>query len=154
MKRRNIVLLVILVIIVGIQFVRIDKNNPESNPEKDFIALENPPEEVKVMLKNACYDCHSHQTVYPWYTNVAPFSWVIGKHITEGRKHLNFSTWADYKRDKQLHMLEEAAEEVKEGHMPIPNYTWMHSEAKLSDADRSKMTDWLESKMNILNQIN
>lgn len=147
MKRKNIILLVILLVIVGIQLVRINKNNPLSDPEADFITLENPPEEVKVLLKNACYDCHSHLTVYPWYTNVAPFSWIIGKHINEGRKHLNFSTWGDYKKDKQRHKIEECVEEVKEGHMPIPNYTWMHPEAKMSEEDREKMVAWLHSKM-------
>lgn len=147
MKRKKIILWIIVALLVGIQFIRINKTNPVSEPAKDFITMENPPDQVTMMLKNACYDCHSNETVYPWYTNVAPFSWVIGKHITEGREHLNFSTWADYSKDKQSHKLEEFVEEVKEGNMPIPNYTWMHSEAKLSDEDRKLMVDWVTSKM-------
>lgn len=146
MKRRNIVLLSIIFVLFVIQFVRINQTNPPNEADKDFILIENPPEAVAILLKNACYDCHSHQTKYPWYTNVAPFSWLIGIHIREGREHLNFSTWSDYSRKKQLHKLEEIAEELKEEKMPLPNYTWMHSEAKLSGEERKLIVDWVLSK--------
>lgn len=143
MKRRNIVIITIIFIVVIIQFVRINRTNPPVEIDKDFITLENPPEQVALILKNACYDCHSHKTIYPWYTNVAPFSWLIGQHIKEGRKHLNFSTWTKYDKKKQLHKLKEIAEEVEEEKMPIPNYTWMHPEAKLSNEDRQILVDWV-----------
>ena len=147
MKKRNIIILLIVIVIIGIQFFQIDKMNPELDPTDDFIKIEQPPEEIAALFKQACYDCHSHETIYPWYTNVAPFSWVIGKHIQEGRDNLNFSTWGSYKQDKRTHKLEETAEEVEEKHMPIANYTWLHPEAKLSDEDRKMLVDWIQSKM-------
>jgi hypothetical protein len=147
MKLKHKIWLIILIVIIGIQFVRINKMNPDSDPAVDFIQMENPPEQVAMMLKNACYDCHSHQTVYPWYTDVAPFSWIIGKHITEGREHLNFSVWGNVQADKRNHKLEEIMEEVKEGEMPIPGYTWLHRDAKLKDGDKKLLFNWLKSKM-------
>ena len=135
----------ILAVVVIIQFFRIDKTNPEYDPAKDFIAMTNPPTEVADMIKASCYDCHSNQTVYPWYTNVAPVSWWVKKHINEGRKHLNFSEWGNYETKRQNHKLEEFYSEVNEGEMPLKSYTLIHSEARLSDAQVKQMTDWVVS---------
>lgn len=139
------VLLGLLVILVVMQFFRIDKTLPPSDPSKDFINITKPSAEVAALLKVACYDCHSHQTEYPWYTNVAPVSWWIEHHIEDGRKHFNFSIWGDYDSAKQLHKLEEAAEEVGKGHMPLPSYTWGHAAAKLSDYQRKQLQDWFNA---------
>jgi hypothetical protein len=102
------------------------------------------------MLKNACNDCHSYDTNYPWYSKVAPVSWWIQDHIKEGRSHLNFSIWGSYKPKKAAHKMEECAEEVGEGKMPMNNYTWMHSEAKLSDAQLSELITWFETQEKLM----
>ncbi|HMQ48440.1 MAG TPA: heme-binding domain-containing protein [Saprospiraceae bacterium] len=135
----------LLAVLVIIQFIRIDKTNPAVEPGKDFLAAAGVPAETGQLIKAACYDCHSHHTIYPWYTNVAPVSWWIKKHINEGRKHLNFSTWADYDAKKKDHKLEECVEEVKEGHMPIASYTWMHPEAKLSQQQKEQLVAWFDA---------
>ncbi len=135
----------VLVVILMIQFIRIDKTNPASDPAIDFIAMTNPPAEVADMIKTSCYDCHSNQVNYPWYTNVAPVSWWVKKHINEGREHLNFSEWGNYEQGRQNHKLEEFYSEVKEGEMPLKSYLIIHSEAKLSDAQVQQMTDWVVS---------
>lgn len=137
--------LILLACLILLQFIRIDKTNPTSVAAKDFVAVENPPVQVVSLLKNACYDCHSHQTTYPWYTNVAPISLMIRSHIRGGRQHLNFSTWGDYDAKKRAHKLEEIIEEVSAKNMPMKSYTWLHGEAKLSEADRQVLTGWIKS---------
>lgn len=133
----------VLALLVIIQFFRIDKSNPESDPAMDFIAMTNPPAEVAGMIKASCYDCHSNQSVYPWYTNVAPVSWWIKKHINDGRKHLNFSEWGNYEERRRNHKLEEFYGEVDHREMPLKSYLIIHSEARLSDEQVKKMTDWI-----------
>jgi len=140
-------LLLILAVFVIMQFFRIDKNNPKVNKAKDFIALTNPPADVEKMIRSACYDCHSHETEYPWYSNVAPVSWIMGNHIEEGREHLNFSVWGDYSTEKANHKLHECEEEIEEGKMPISNYTWTHGDADLSDKQKEKLAEWFEDQM-------
>ncbi len=142
MKKK--ILLGFLAILVIMQFFRIDMDNPPVDPAKDFIALTEPSDEVKTLLKSACYDCHSNETEYPWYAHVAPVSWPIGHHIEEGREHLNFSIWADYDADKADHKLEECAGEVEEGHMPISSYTWTHGDAKLSKEQKETLEEFFE----------
>ena len=145
MKKRNI-LLGLLVVFVLIQLIRIDKVNPSSDAGQAFMTIEKPPTAVANILKNTCYDCHSHSTTYPWYTNLAPVSWMIRSHIKGGRQHLNFSTWGAYDTKKRQHKLEEIAEEVAEKKMPMKSYTWLHSEAKISAADRQVLIDWVKTK--------
>ena len=97
------------------------------------------------IIKDACYDCHSHETKYPWYASVAPVSWWIGHYIEEARGHLNFSTWAAYDAEKKAHKAEECAEEVEKGLMPLKPYAKMHSEARLSDEQRERLISWFKS---------
>ncbi|NJN77288.1 MAG: heme-binding domain-containing protein [Saprospiraceae bacterium] len=136
----------VVVILVLMQFKRIDKTNPEFNEAEDFITITQPPTEIATLIKNACYDCHSHQSKYPWYSNVAPASWMLEHHIEEGRQHLNFSTWATYPEKKADHKLEECVEEVEEGNMPMKPYIIMHSEAKMTDAQKTVLVEWFESQ--------
>ncbi len=128
-----------------IQFVRIDKTNPPLTPEKDFIAITQPDEEVQSLLNSACYDCHSNTTSYPWYSNIAPVSWWLKHHVDEGRDELNFSKWGDYNEKRADHKLEECIELVKEGEMPLDSYTWTHGDAKLNNEQRAKLTTFFQS---------
>jgi len=126
------ILIALVVLFVLIQFFRIDKTNPVSAIENDFIEIYQPPVEIAIMLKTSCYDCHSNESKYPWYTNIAPVSWLVKHHINEGREYFNFSEWTSLTVKKQNHILEECAEEVEEGEMPLPSYLIMHSESKLT----------------------
>lgn len=141
LKKTGIVVIVILVLM---QFKRIDKTNPAYNEAEDFITITQPPAEIATLIKAACYDCHSHQAKYPWYSNVAPVSWMVAHHIEEGRQHLNFSTWATYPEKKADHKLEECVEEIEEGNMPMKPYVIMHSEAKMTDAQKSALITWFD----------
>ncbi len=142
MKKAIIVIIAILVII---QFFRIDKSNPPANMEKDFITITNPPTDMGIMLKESCYDCHSHHTNYPWYSNIAPVSWLLKEHVNNGRNHLNFSVWTDYKESKKNHKLDECIEMIETGEMPMKGYVLLHEEADLTDAQKKAMIDWFRS---------
>jgi hypothetical protein len=147
MSIRKIVGYGFLAVFLLLQVFQISKTNPERKAEADFIAMTQPPAEVEKMLRTACYDCHSHETAYPWYTYVNPLGWWIGAHINNGRRKLNFSKWAEYEPKKQVHKLEECVEEVEKGKMPLKSYTYGHGEAKLSDADKKILTDWIKTKI-------
>lgn len=136
------ILLGLLALLIIIQFFQIDKTNPKVLPDQDFLAITDVPEDIKANIKAACYDCHSHETVYPWYASIQPVGWLLNNHITDGRKHLNFSIWSQYDTGKKDHKLEECAEEVEERHMPIKAYLLTHPEAKLSDAEVNEMVDF------------
>jgi len=99
---------------------------------------------VKPLLKRACYDCHSNQTVWPWYSSLAPVSWLIGSDVKEGRGHLNFSEWGSYSADTRGHKLKEIAEEVEGKGMPPWYYSMMHGDSRLSPEERSQIKNWTE----------
>lgn len=133
------------VVIVFIQFIRIDKTNPEINISKDFITINKTPDSIAVLLKTSCYDCHSYESKYPWYTNISPVSWFVKNHINEAREHLNFSEWGNYSAKDQAHAVEECAEEVEEGEMPLTSYVLMHREAKLSKEKQELLESYFKS---------
>ncbi len=135
------ILLALLVLFVLIQFVRIDRSVPKYESSHDFAVVTHAPPQMEQRIKSSCYDCHSYETHYPWYSQVAPVSWFLRKHIKEGRKHLNFSTWGKVKHNTQLHLLEEAYEEVMEGEMPLRAYVLMHGEAKMNEAERKELAE-------------
>ncbi len=128
-----------------IQTFRIDKTTQPVDLAKDFIVVTSANSEVANTLKIACYDCHSNQPKFPWYTNVAPFSWWVKHHINEGSHHLNFSEWGTYSEKRKNHKLEECIEMVEEGEMPLGTYTWMHKEAKLTDAQKLQLVEFFKA---------
>ncbi|MDC6365023.1 MULTISPECIES: heme-binding domain-containing protein [Flavobacteriaceae] len=132
----------LLVILIGMQFYRPEKNLSEGAYVMAFEEETKPNEEVKMILKTACYDCHSAHTEYPWYNNIAPISYWLDHHIEEGKEHLDFSDWENYSIKKKDHKLDELIEEVEEGEMPLNEYTWTHSAAKLTENQKEVLIDW------------
>ncbi len=137
------ILYIVLGLLVLIQFFQIDKTNPPVQADKDFLKTENPPTEIAVLLSGACYDCHSHQTQYPWYTSIQPVGWFVRSHYRGGRMNVNFSEWTDYSETEKTHKLEEAIEVIGNKRMPMKSYAFMHKPAKLSDNDRATLISWL-----------
>ena len=127
--------------LVVMQFFQIDRSNP---PSKDPLAG---PEQVKAVLERACYDCHSNETRWPWYAYVAPMSWLVGDHVTEGRSELNFSDWRAMSAKDRAEMREEVYEEAAEGNMPPSDYLLLHSDAALSADDLAILRDWSQAKL-------
>ncbi len=135
-----------LSVIILIQFV--PANLPENNDDhsNDIVQVENAPDNIKMILGKACYDCHSNQTVYPWYSYVAPVSWLVAKDTRVGRDELNFSDWADLSKRKKIKILNEVAEEVEEGKMPLDIYTLVHRDAILTEEEISTLIAWTTSQ--------
>ncbi|RIW14124.1 cytochrome C [Algoriphagus lacus] len=140
----------IAVIGIAVQFVPNELPAVESNNPGDLIGSGIVSEEISGILKTSCYDCHSNETQYPWYSNVAPVSWLVSKDVREAREELNFSTWQDYDMMEQLEKLDDIAIEVKEGEMPLGIYTVIHSSAKLDDAQRQLIVEWAEATMDVV----
>lgn len=137
--------LILLAIFVIIQFFRIDKTNPEIIAENDFLYAVGASDDVARIIKTSCYDCHSNTTQYPWYSNVAPVSWLLKDHINEAREELNFSEWETYNITKKANILEEAIEEIEEKEMPLFSYTITHSSAKLNDNQLKLLIDFFKN---------
>jgi hypothetical protein len=131
--------LVLLALVVVIQLVPIHHDNP---PATRAIA---PPPAVSATLARACFDCHSHQTVWPWYSYVAPVSWLVGHDVHEGRRHMDFSTWGDYTAAEKRKRLASISEMVQERDMPPWYYLPMHAHAKLTDDDVSELAMWADN---------
>lgn len=141
--RTKKILWIALGILLLMQLIRIDKTNPPIDPSVDFAQAAKPPADVMAILKSACYDCHSSETRYPWYTNVAPVSWWVKNHINEGRKHFDFSSLGMFDPAKRAELLSDAAEVVEHGEMPLNSYTWMHPEAQLSPEQKNRLVQWM-----------
>lgn len=138
------VVVILLVAFIMIQFFPIDKTNPPATPGMDFLLIKNTPSEIAKVITTSCYDCHSNETKYPWYSAIAPSSWFLKNHIDEGRKHLNFSTFAVYETKRQAHKLEECIEMIEKKEMPLESYYIGHQDAKLTDVQRQELVKYLK----------
>lgn len=131
--------------LLAIQLIRPEMTNPTADPAQDFRQVAQAPAEVQGILEAACYDCHSNETKHPWYSQVAPVSWWVANHINEGREALNFSTFGALPAEDRAEALEESAEKVQQGEMPLDSYVWMHPEARLSAEQRNVLLQWLDA---------
>ncbi|MFO0728025.1 MAG: heme-binding domain-containing protein [Myxococcota bacterium] len=121
------------------QLIRPERTNP---PVTADIGA---PQEIAALLRRACYDCHSNETVWPWYAQVAPVSWLLARDVNEGRRELNFSSWDLVKPGSRGKKLKRAAKEARGRDMPPWFYLPMHPEARLSDAELATLTGWLDA---------
>ena len=142
------VLIVSVLIFIGLQFTSPSLVNPAVQSGHDLMATNPPPPEVAALLHRACYDCHSHETRWPWYAHVAPVSNWIGKHMKEGRDALNFSEWPHGDAYVAGDQLSRIADQVQSHKMPLPSYTWlgMHPDARLNDEERGRILKWVEQQ--------
>ena len=150
MKRsiKNTIIPAILIIVVGIQFFDVDKNQ-EAIPSDNAIGKHyNMPGNVQTILKTSCYDCHSNTTVYPGYSKVQPVKWWLAEHINDGKRHLNFDEFYTYPKNKKLKKLDEIAETVKTDEMPLKSYTLIHKNAVLSEDQKEEIGLWVQSVKN------
>ncbi len=149
MKIFKRILLILLIALLAIQFVRPAKNE-STDKSKHVSTLYAVPADVNTILTKACNDCHTNNTIYPWYAEVQPVTWWLDDHIKEGKSHLNFDEYSTYSLRKQYHKMEEVVEQVKEKEMPLNSYTWVHRDAKLTDAERVALTIWAQSVMDTM----
>jgi len=126
----------LILIALAIQFIPVTRDNPPA--AADLAA----PAEVKAILKTSCYDCHSNETVWPWYSRVAPVSWLVTSDTSEGRRKFNFSNWNTYPPEKRTAILTHAVREIRRGDMPPWYYTIKHGEAKLTPEKKAVLEAW------------
>jgi hypothetical protein len=133
--RRKLAALAVL-LLAGMQLVRCEHTNPEVTADIQA------PADVKAILRRACYDCHSNESVWPWYSQVAPVSWLVARDVRDGRKHLNFSDWGKKSETVRGKKQAEAGEEIRTGEMPMSIYVPLHPNAKLTDGDKAILDAW------------
>jgi hypothetical protein len=129
-------LIIICLIIVIIQFVPVNRTNPSVDSEVPAT------DGVRSILRRACYDCHSNETVWPWYSKVAPVSWLVASDVQEGREKLNISIWNSYNGKKQTEILKEIRNEVEEGEMPPITYRMIHNDARITAEEIAILKAW------------
>ncbi len=133
---------VLLAVLVLMQFFRPTKNQSAAITTTHIYSLYPASSAVQAILTKACNDCHSNNTHYPWYANIQPVAWWLNSHIKDGKQHLNFSEFGSYTIARQDHKLEECADEVAEGGMPLSSYTLIHTNAKLTAAEKQQLLSW------------
>jgi hypothetical protein len=139
-------LIIVGVVFLGAQFKRPPRTNPPVDQTQTLEAHTQMTPQVGAVLSRSCNDCHSNNTTWPWYTNVAPVSWFIADHVEDGRRHLNFSEWGKGDERRKRKKLEEICEEVRDGAMPLSSYTPLHPQAKLTPEDIKTLCDWTEAE--------
>lgn len=145
----------LLVAIIIAQFFGPEKNEGDITAIEPFLSETNPPEDVKKILKVACFDCHSDVTRYPWYGDITPLNYWLADHVNHGKDELNFSDWSNFSLKKKRHKMKEVKEEVKKENMPLDSYTWTHFDARLTPEQIQAVFDWAEREQNKYNdQIN
>ena len=132
----------LVVMFALLQFTNPARTNPAAAPENSVMATNAPPPNIAAMLHGACYDCHSDQTQWPWYSHVAPVSWLIASDVRDGRRHVNFSEWPHGHPNQAARLWENISEELGYNDMPPAQYKLMHSVARLTQAQRQELIDY------------
>ena len=143
--KKGRILTIALLVILAMQFYRPVVESPPVEPGNSLIDRPEVPVEVAAILKRSCYDCHSYETSWPWYSRLAPVSWLIAHDVNEAREHLDLSDWGAYSAEAGLHKIEEICEEVEEGEMPLFFYLWLHPEARLDPQEVRLLCEWAHS---------
>ncbi len=136
-----------IVTAIGVVFITIQFIPPAGNKSgkvlvADISKMVSISDSVKAVLKNACYDCHSNNTNYPWYSNIQPMGWLLNRHITQGKAALNFSGFGSYSQRRQSSKLSGIANSIKDDTMPLWSYKLMHKKARLTKDEKRLIIAW------------
>lgn len=134
------------VLLILIQFIQPERENPPHDPVTTMQTSLNIPADIQSLLERGCKDCHSNTTYWPLYSYIAPVSWLVSHDVTEGRRHFNMSDWEKYKFSKKANILGGIASTVKEQEMPLPKYIPLHPEARFTDAERLQLIEWAQAE--------
>ncbi|WP_282143626.1 heme-binding domain-containing protein [Cellulophaga baltica] len=132
MKTVKIIAWIALIVFVIIQFIPTDKNESDTTPKTDFMMVNKVPSKIESQLKVSCYDCHSNNTAYPWYSKIQPIAWFLEEHIKDGKAELNFNEWNEYSHRRKKSKLRSIVKQIESGEMPMESYTLIHRDAILS----------------------
>jgi hypothetical protein len=146
-KLFKIAFVVLILAFVVIQFFRPERTTTEVYGENHIIKIMNVPDNVHRILKRSCFDCHSNHTIWPWYSNIAPVSWLVAQDVNNGRKKMNFSEWGKIPESKREARLQAICDQIKDDNMPLPKYLIIHRDAKLTPPDKDILCMWVESEL-------
>jgi len=152
MNRAKKILLGLLMVLILIQFFQPARNKSSELSSTDIKKTFSIRGNVQLILKISCYDCHSNNTNYPWYSRIQPFGWLLAKHIKNGKAELNFNEFSSYSLRRQISKLNGIGNSVKDGTMPLNSYTMIHKNARLSKEDKALLIDWAMSTKDSLSQ--
>jgi len=144
-KRIKYLLWASLLILIVIQFVPVDRQNPVYDDGMDLLIAYNAPEEVREIIHISCYDCHSNKTVWPWYSYLAPVSFVIAENVVQGRDNLNFSEWGFYEEEDKVSILKQMKKVLEKNAMPLSGYVKLHTHAEMTAERKALILDWIDS---------
>ena len=139
------ILIVLLIALVIIQFFHPKRNKAEGEQANYIGKVFTVPDDVKSILAKACNDCHSNNTRYPWYCNFQPIDWWTNNHLKEGKREINFDEFSNKSQRYQYNKICAVAEQIKKGEMPLNSYLWIHKDAVLTDAEKSKILAWTDA---------
>ncbi len=134
----------ILIVVFLIQFIQ-PKKNISKNFKNDITTEFQIPNDVQKIIKTSCADCHSNETIYPWYNKIAPVSWFLAYHVNDGKEHVNFSEWTLYNDNQKEHIIKELKKVIKKKEMPLTSYILIHKNAVLSAQQSKVFTEWLNT---------
>jgi hypothetical protein len=145
------ILLGLIILVVVMQLFRPERNSSLSSSrnslERNYVTSQR----VSGILRTSCYDCHSNNTVYPWYSNFQPFAWWQQKHVNDGKKELNFDVFNTYTAKKKKHKLDEVIDVVQDDEMPLGSYSLIHRSAALSNANKDELITWARQLQGAIN---
>ncbi|WP_373056430.1 heme-binding domain-containing protein [Zunongwangia sp. H14] len=150
MKIVKISALILLVALVGIQFVPTKRNQSNTVPKTDFMLVNNVPQKIQDKILVSCYDCHSNNTEYPWYNKIQPVAWFLEDHIKEGKSELNFNMWGELSERRKNSKLRSIISQIEDDEMPLDSYTFIHSDAKLSQSEKDEIIKYMVELKNSL----
>ena len=154
MRSAKKILLTLLIVFVAMQFIQPAHNKSKQVLITDFTKVYSVPDSIQLILKKACYDCHSNNSSYPWYSNVQPVAWMMARHISNGKEKLNFSDFGSYANRRQISKLKGIANQIKDGEMPIASYKLMHPAARLLQLEKIMITNWMNATADSLSSAN
>ena len=154
MSRFKKALIAICIALIAIQFIHPAANKSDQLLATDISKTINIPDSVQAILKSACYDCHSNNTVYPWYSNFQPMAWFMAGHIKEAKEKLNFNEFGSYSPRRQVSKLDGIANSIKDDIMPLSSYKLMHKSANLSANEKALLINWAQQSKDSLSAKN
>jgi len=144
MSRAKKVAMAAAAMFLGLQAIPVDRSNPPVNSSRTIFASEALPAKVEMVLRRSCQDCHSNQTRWPWYSYVAPMSWIVAHDVHAARRQMNFSEWAGYSDKKLEERLDGICEQVVNGDMPEGKYALVRRRARVTEDERAAICQWVE----------
>jgi len=149
MKIFKRIMMILLLVFIGIQFVPTELNTSNEILETDFTNTFVVSEQIQNILEVSCYDCHSNNTKYPWYNKIQPIRWILEDHINEGKEELNFSEFGSYSKRRMKSKLKSIISQIDDNEMPLSSYTIIHRDAKLTDVEKQQVIEWVNNKLDL-----